>query len=98
MVFSKTKNSHHNRMNLRDTSSEPTNLYGDQNLPRTTNSQNNAGANNDDDDLNDRATGGLSRMPSDLPDLETAHVPHRERKARAAASKSKDKHKPNESA
>ena len=38
---------------------------------------------NNDDDLNDRDTG----VPSDLPDLEEAHVPHHVRRARAQASR-----------
>ena len=37
MVFSNSKNNvqstHHNRMNLRDTSSDPSNIFGDSNLP-----------------------------------------------------------------
>lgn len=74
MVFNNKKSqaAHHNRLNLRDTSAEPTNLFGDRNLPSQ--------AAQDNDDLNDR------EVPDDLPPLEEAHVPHRERKARAAAS------------
>lgn len=46
MVFkdNKTKSTHHNKLNLRDTSAEPSNLFGDRNLPRDT----------IDRDLNDR--------------------------------------------
>ena len=74
MVFSNSKNNvqstHHNRMNLRDTSSDPSNIFGDSNLPSFLSSdvQNNnqtskaslekgATEQNDDDDefdLNDR--------------------------------------------
>ena len=43
-----------------------------------------------DDDLNDRDTG----IPSDLPSLEQAHVPHHVRRARAMASRD-NKNKPN---
>lgn len=73
MVFSnsKLKSTHHNKLNLRDKSSDPSNLFGDRNLPRE----------ETDVDLNDR------EVPIDLPNLEEAHVPHNERKARAAASK-----------
>lgn len=76
MVFKSDKNKteHHNRLNIRDRSYEPSNLFGDQNIPSTRN-RTNAAADDDDDDLN-------ARVPDDLPDLETAHVPHAERGAR----------------
>lgn len=81
MVFSndRMKSQHHNRLNLRDTSQEPSNIYGDANLPasRHTNAATNAyaaasaaaRAADNDDDFNDR-------LPDDLPPLEEAHVPH----------------------
>lgn len=68
------KSEHHNRLNIRDTSQEPSNLYGDRNLPSNRISRANGmaeSANEDSDDLNDRAA-----LPSDLPGLEEAHVPH----------------------
>jgi len=85
MVFSdkKMKSSHHNKLNLRDTSVEPTNLFGDHNLPQG----------DTDRELNDRLGTPVNlEIPDDLPPLEEAHVPHHERKARAAASK--DSRKP----
>ena len=95
MVFTdkKSQDRHHNRMNLRDTSSDPTNLHGDANIPRASdaNLRRGAGSNvNDDNDLNDRVEDdGTTGLPSDLPDLETAHVPHAERRQR-----SKNRRKP----
>lgn len=35
MVFSKAQGTSHNRTNIRDTSLEPSNLYGDANINRT---------------------------------------------------------------
>ena len=66
------QSSHHNRLNLRDTSAEPGNIFGDTNLP--------ARANNidgeDSDDLNDRQPIEDILMTPELPSLETVHVPH----------------------
>ena len=77
MVFSnsKLKSSHHNRLNLRDKSSDPNNLFGDRNLPQE----------ETDKDLNDRED--PYEIPDDLPNLEQAHVPLNERRERAAASR-----------
>ena len=78
MVFSnnKMKSDHHNRLNLRDVSAEPQNLFGDRNLPNTEDTN---------EELNDRF------IPDDLPDLEEAHVPHAVRKERAASKASEQK-------
>ena len=93
MVFDNKNKSkeHHNRLNLRDTSSEPTNLFGDRNLPssrgmRARAAAHAAAAQDDSDDINDRAA-----MPSDLPDLEQAHVPHAQRAERALRNKAQAK-------
>ena len=58
MVFSdkKSKTAHHNKLNLRDTSIEPTNLNGDANLPR-------AAAADTNDDLNDRVPTDIDEIP-----------------------------------
>lgn len=69
MVFSdkKSKTMHHNRVNIRDTSTEPTNLHGDANLPSSR-----MGRQESTNDLNDRA-----EDPEDSdqpPPLETGHL------------------------
>ena len=90
MVFTdkKSQDRHHNRMNLRDTSSDPTNIHGDANIPRASGSRiigRGASSNiNDDNDLNDRDEDDRTTgLPDDLPPLETAHVPHAERRQRS---------------
>ena len=83
------RSEHHNRLNIRDTSQEPSNLHGDRNLPSNRISRANGmpeSANEDSDDLNDRAA-----LPSDLPGLEEAHVPHAQRQERALRNKAQAK-------
>ena len=86
MVFSnkKIQSTHHNRLNLRDTSAEPGNIYGDSNLPTSHHYSNE----DIDSDLNDRQEVNTNDV-SELPPLETAHVPHNERPARAALNRIK---------
>ena len=85
MVFSnkKAQSTHHNKLNLRDTSAEPSNIFGDTNLPSTLRDE------DFDNDLNDRQPPVDENLISELPPLEIAHVPHHERRARAAVSQSK---------
>ena len=60
MVFSNNRNAqstHHNRLNLRDTSAEPSNIFGDSNVPSVA-TRGSVGSRRDeeefDHDLNDR--------------------------------------------
>lgn len=72
-------------MNLRDTSTEPSNLFGDRNVPNVPSMPESRKEDSDDeDDLNDRAN-----EIKELPTLETAHVPNADRRARGEASKNK---------
>ena len=79
MVFAdkKVKSTNHNRLNLRDTSTEPSNLFGDQNMNhmnrRSTDVINRPENNKEDsdDELNDRA-----EPVTELPNLDNVHVPH----------------------
>ena len=89
MVFAnkKIKSTNHNRLNLRDTSTEPTNLFGDQNLAsnlmRSTDvirmPENNKQDSDNDDELNDR----VEESVTELPTLDNVHVPNHERRYRA---------------
>jgi len=56
------RSQHHNRLNIRDTSAEPSNLFGDRHLPGREDAE-------EDAEFNDR-------LPDDLPELEEAHIPH----------------------
>lgn len=89
MVFTdkNMQSSHHNRLNLRDTSAEPGNIYGDSNIPASRILRRDEDFN---DDLNDRADNDAEDLP---PPLETAHVPRNELRNRAAMSGS-SKNKP----
>ena len=86
MVFndSRTQNNHHNRLNLRDTSSDASNLYGDRNLPRPA-----PQVATNDRDLNDRQEDSSEDLLDEIPALEQHHVPHAERRQRAAIRKVK---------
>lgn len=55
MVFNDNNNSstHHNKLNLRDRSIEPGNLFGDRNLYSTQNDNNNEDINDREDDSDD---------------------------------------------
>ena len=81
MVFrdKRTQDAHHNRLNIRDTSQDASNLYGDRSLHRQQPTT--------DQDLNDRIEDSDENQYSELPDLETGHIPHAERRERAIRQK-----------
>ena len=80
MVFSKdkTKNAH-NKLNLRDTSTEPSNLYGDRNIPREESKL----------DLNDRAQDSEPDSDDGPPPLETAFTSPENRRRLASERRQK---------
>lgn len=67
-------------MNLRDTSTEPSNLFGDRNVPNMPESHKEDS--DDDEDLNDRANEIL-----EPPSFEPAHIPHAQNRVRRESSK-----------
>ena len=79
MIFSDKKNAsaHHNKLNIRDTSTEPSNLFGDRNLYNENN--------NNNDDLNDREQDSDDGPPP----LETAYVSPDQRRRMNMAKKRK---------